>query len=116
MGVRLAVVTNKYERLARLVLDRLSLTDRFACVIGGDTMGPGRGKPAPDPILAMIERCGGGAAAFVGDSVYDVEAAKAAGVPVIACSFGFLQQPVEDLGADAVIDDYAELIPALTRL
>ncbi len=116
MGVRLAVVTNKYEHLARELLGALDMLGRFEVVIGGDTMGPGRGKPAPDPVLAMVERCGGGRAAFVGDSIYDVRSAQAAGLPVVACSFGFLQQPVETLGADAVIDGYAELLPTLERL
>lgn len=119
-GVTLAVVTNKYERLARIVLDQLGLTDRFATIIGGDTLGPDRGKPKPDLIELMVERCGGddtGArAAFVGDSIYDVRAARAAGLPVVACSFGFLNGPVEELGADAVIDHYDELIPTLERL
>ena len=119
-GATLAIVTNKYERLARVVLDALGLTPRFATIIGGDTLGPDRGKPKPDLIELMVERCGGAGnakrAAFVGDSIYDVTAARAAGLPVIACSFGFLQQPVETLGADAVIDGYPELLPALERL
>lgn len=115
-GVTLAVVTNKIERFARIILDRLRLTDRFATIIGGDTLGAGRGKPKPDLIELMLERCGGGRAAFVGDSIYDVEAARAAGLPVIACSFGFLAQPAQSLGADAVIGHYDELIPALERL
>ena len=115
-GVRCVVVTNKLESLAHDLLRRLDLLDRFACVIGGDTLGAGRAKPAPDPILAMIERCGGGRAAFVGDSRYDVAAAKAAGIPVIACSFGFHQQPVATLGADATIDGFDQLIPTLARL
>jgi phosphoglycolate phosphatase len=115
-GVALAVVTNKYEHLAREVLGALGLLDRFVTVIGGDTMGPGRAKPAPDPIQAMVERCGGGRAAFVGDSIYDVGAAKAAGVPVLACAFGFLSQPVETLGADAVIGHYDTLIATLAQL
>jgi phosphoglycolate phosphatase len=64
----------------------------------------------------MIRRCGGGSAAFIGDSIYDVMAAKNAGIPNIAVSFGFLMQPVEELGADIVIDSYGELIPALERI
>ena len=64
----------------------------------------------------MIARCGGGRAAFVGDSIYDILAAKNAGIPSIAVSFGFLMQPVEELGADAVIDGYGELVPTLIRL
>lgn len=114
MGVRVAVMTNKTERLARIVLRDVDLLDRFAAVIGGDTMGVG--KPSPVPIEAMVARAGGGRAAFVGDSIYDVEAAQAAGLPVVACSFGFLAQSIDALGANAVIDGYAELIPTLARL
>lgn len=115
-GVKLAVVTNKLEGFAREVLRDVGLLDRLSCMIGGDTLGPGRSKPAADPILAMIEQSGGGRAAFVGDSIYDVAAAHAAGVPAIACRFGFLMQPVEELGAEAIIDHFDDLIPALERL
>ncbi|TPG12090.1 HAD-IA family hydrolase [Sphingomonas oligophenolica] len=115
-GVRLAVVTNKTEALAKKLIAALGLSERFVTIIGGDTLGHGRGKPSPAPIHEMIARLGGGTAAFVGDSIYDVEAAKAAGVPVVACSFGFLDRPVADLGADAIIDGYAELVPTLKRL
>jgi len=113
-GVRLGVMTNKLEHLARRVLDALGLTARFDCVIGGDTVGVA--KPDPAPIRAMVEACGGGRAAFVGDSIYDVRAAQAAGLPVVACSFGFLQQPVDTLGADAVIDGFDRLVATLERL
>lgn len=115
-GGTVAIVTNKLEALARTLLGDLGLLDRFACVIGGDTMGPGNGKPSPKSIEEMVRRCGGGSAAFVGDSIYDVQAAHAAGLPVVACSFGFLMQPVAELGADAIIDHYDELIPTLDRL
>ncbi|MEG3083387.1 HAD-IA family hydrolase [Sphingomonas sp. PB2P12] len=118
-GVTLGIVTNKIERFARTVLDRLDLTDRFACILGGDTVA--EAKPSPMPIHEMVRLCqesggGGGRAAFVGDSIFDIQAAQAAGLPTIACSFGFLMQPVEELGADAVIDGYGELLPTLERL
>lgn len=115
-GVQIAIVTNKFEHLADKLLAALDLRDRFACVIGGDTLGPGTAKPSPAPIHAMTARCGGGSAAFVGDSPYDIMAARSAGLPVIAVSFGFSSGPVEGLGADAVIDRYAELRPTLARL
>jgi len=114
MGVRLGVMTNKYERLARVVLDALGLTPRFDAIVGGDTLPVG--KPDPAPIRLMVERCGGGRAAFVGDSIYDVAAARAAGLPVVACAFGFLTGPVEALGADAAIDGFDALIPTLETL
>jgi phosphoglycolate phosphatase len=116
IGVKLAIVTNKFESLAEKLLGELGLRDRFDALIGGDTMGPGLAKPHRAPIDEMIRRCGGGRAAFVGDSIYDIMAARNAGVPNIAVSFGFLLQPVEALGADIVIDRYDELIPALERL
>ena len=114
LGIRTAVVTNKVERLARLLLAELGFADRMATIIGGDTAGAR--KPSPAPIHAMVERCGGGRAAFVGDSIYDVMAAKNAGVPSVAVSFGFLDRPATELGADHVIDHYDELVPLLARL
>lgn len=118
-GVTLGIVTNKIERFAQTVLYQLGLTDRFACILGGDTLA--ESKPSPMPILEMVRLCresgsGGGRAAFVGDSIFDIQAGQAAGLPTIACSFGFLMQPVAELGADAVIDGYAELLPTLERL
>ena len=115
-GARLAVVTNKLERLAVKLLGELGLSPRFYTVIGGDTLGPGRAKPNPDLLHLMVERAGGGVPAFVGDTTYDTRAAAAAGMPCVAVSFGFCDLPPHDLGADAVIDHYDELIPALTRL
>ena len=115
-GVKLAVVTNKLEALAVRVLDELGLTTRFYTVIGGDTLGPGRAKPSRHPIDAMIARAGGGRAAFVGDTTYDIGAAKAAGIPSVAVSFGFNDLPPEELGADAIIGHFDELIPALAQL
>ena len=113
-GVTLGIVTNKIERFARIVLGELGLTDRFACILGGDTMA--ESKPSPMPIREMVKMCGGGRAAFVGDSIFDIQAGQAAGLPTIACSFGFLMQPVAELGADAVIDGFDELVPTLERL
>ncbi len=114
MGVKYGVVTNKSERLARSLLIQLQLADRMAAIIGGDTL-PTR-KPDPGGLLALQAQCGGGRMAFVGDSHFDIDAAKAAGMASVACSFGYMMQPVESLGADAVIDHFDDLIPTLLRL
>jgi phosphoglycolate phosphatase len=116
MGVRTAVVTNKLEGLARQLLGDLDLADRMATIIGGDTLGPGTAKPSPAPTLAMIERCGGGRAALVGDSAFDVESARGAGATSVLVSFGFLHRPAAEHGADHIIDHYDELVPLLARL
>ncbi|AJA08444.1 phosphoglycolate phosphatase [Sphingopyxis fribergensis] len=114
LGVRTAVVTNKAEHLARVLLGEFDLADRMATIIGGDTLGVR--KPSPEPIHAMTQQCGGGRVVFVGDSIYDVMAAKNAGVPSVAVSFGFLDRPAEELGADHVIDHFDELIPLLRTI
>ena len=112
-GVRLAVVTNKPHHLAVRLFDELNLSHRFACIIGGGTHPL---KPAPDALHAMVAQCGGGRAAYVGDTTFDTGAAQAAGMPCVAVSFGFNDRPAHDLGADAVIDHFDALIPALSRL
>jgi phosphoglycolate phosphatase len=115
-GVKLAMVTNKLEALAVKLFAELGLTERFFTIIGGDTLGPGRGKPKPDLIEEMLRRAGGGRAAFVGDTTFDTGAARAAGLPCVAVSFGFNDVPVDELGASAAIDHFDELIPTLERL
>jgi phosphoglycolate phosphatase len=116
MDVRYAVVTNKFESLAVKLLTDLNLAHRMGCILGADTLGKENAKPSGAPIFEMVKRCGGGRAAYVGDSIYDVMAAKNAGVPSVAVSFGFLHGPVEELGADAVIDHFDELIGCLEAI
>lgn len=120
-GVTVAVVTNKFEEFARSILTQLDFITPFETVIGGDSMGKGAdgkylSKPYPEPILEAQKRCGGGSFAFVGDSTYDVKAARAAGVPVIAAAYGYCDLPPHELGGDAVIDSLGGLISALEAL
>ena len=78
-------MTNKLEHLARRLLDELGLSPRLYTIIGGDTLGPGRAKPAPDLLLEMVARGGlsaHGRAAYVGDSSFDTGAARAAHLPL----------------------------------
>ena len=114
-GVKIAVCTNKLEALTHDLLAALGWKDRFAAVVGGDTL-PVR-KPDPAPLLEAIARAGGeGPAAFVGDSITDTDTAKAAQLPCVALSFGFSDRPPSELGADRLIDHWDELIPALASL
>ncbi len=115
-GVTMAVVTNKFETFAKDILKQLGLADYFVAIIGGDTMGKGNAKPAPDPIIEARRLCGGGSFVFVGDSTYDMAAARAAGVPVVAAAYGYCDKPPRELGADAVIDRFDQLIPVLTAM
>jgi phosphoglycolate phosphatase len=116
IGATVAVVTNKLEKLADQLFHELGLRNRFEVVLGGDSLGTDKRKPAPDLIHEMIMRCGGGRAAFVGDSHFDIQAARNAGIPSVACAFGFMMQPVEELRADATIGHFDDLIETLRHL
>jgi phosphoglycolate phosphatase len=113
-GVALAICTNKPEELTLKLVDALGWRDRFRAIIGADTL-PVH-KPDPAPLHEAIARAGGGRAVYVGDSITDADTARAARLPLIAVSFGFSDRPAHELGADAVIDHYDELLPALRSL
>jgi phosphoglycolate phosphatase len=120
-GVRMAVVTNKFEGFARSVLSQLDLIGAFEAVIGGDSMGRGAdgqflAKPHPAPVLAAHAATGEGRFVFIGDSTYDARAARAAGVPFVAAAYGYCDADPHRMGADAVIDSFGGLIPALAGL
>ena len=110
-GVKLAICTNKAERFTIPLMHQIGLSDRFASIVGGDTVGVA--KPDPAPIRAMIERAGGGRAIFLGDTINDIAGARNAGIPSVAVSFGFLDGPIEELEADAIIHHFDELVPLL---
>lgn len=113
-GAMLAVCTNKPEHLARGMIDALGWSDRFAAIVGGNTLAAT--KPDPAMLHLAIAQAGGGLAAMVGDSIVDVQTARNGGIPCVAVSFGYPDRPAAELGADAVIDSYGELLPALARL
>ena len=112
-GVKLAVVTNKREPMARKLFGELGLSARFTSIIGAGRFAL---KPAPQALHAMVAECGGGRAVYVGDTTFDTGAARAAGLPCVAVSFGFCDAPPHELDADAVIDHFDALVPALRRL
>ncbi|HEX8167358.1 MAG TPA: HAD family hydrolase [Beijerinckiaceae bacterium] len=114
-GWRLAICTNKMEAHSLKLLAALGVLDRFATVCGRDTF-PWF-KPDARHLIMTIERAGGDPrrAVMVGDSYSDVAAAKAAGIPVVAVSFGYPDRPIREHGPDIVIDHFDELFGAVQR-
>jgi phosphoglycolate phosphatase len=108
-GWRFAVCTNKLEALSVRLLEAVGLRDRFVAICGQDTFHVQ--KPNPAILIETIKRAGGtpDRSIMVGDSINDIEAARAAGVPVIAVDFGYTDVPVAKLGPDRVIGDFAAL-------
>ncbi|WP_119417931.1 phosphoglycolate phosphatase [Desertibaculum subflavum] len=115
-GAALGVCTNKPQALTEALLEELAIDQHFGAVVGGDAL-PVR-KPDPAHLTATLERLGrsGAPAVMVGDSRNDVAAARGAGLPVVLVSFGYTTIPVRELGADIVIDHFADLPAALAEL
>jgi phosphoglycolate phosphatase len=115
-GWRQAVCTNKIEGLAKLLITKLGIAERFAFVCGQDTFGVA--KPDARPLLETIAASGGSRrrAIMVGDSETDIKTARAAKIPVIAVDFGYADTPVNELGPDRVISHFDELMEACEAL
>lgn len=115
-NIPMAVVTNKRESLSAKLLFRLGLHSYFDVLVGGDTL-PKR-KPDPDTIEEALRRlgCAPQDAIMVGDSEADTGGAIAAGVASICVTFGYRRVSLEDLNADALIDDYADFAAAAQKL
>jgi len=115
-GARLAVCTNKMERMSKSLLAELDLARYFAVIAGRDTFDAF--KPNPKHLLDTIRTAGGDAerAIMIGDTGVDIATARAASVPVIAVSFGYTDTPVHEFSPDAVIDHYRDLEPAIKAL
>jgi phosphoglycolate phosphatase len=119
-GARLGVLTNKPQELTDLLLPRLGLGEMFSAVHGAG------GKPytKPDPrifhdVVAELSGENGdqnNVAAMIGDSITDLNTARAANAPCILMSYGFTPVPAAELGADAVLDEFRQLPAALRQL
>lgn len=114
--VKLAICTNKPQGITEDVLAKLGLRACFQSVVGATDALPR--KPHPDMLLAAINAVGArrDESVMIGDSNADVGAARAAGLPVIAVSFGYTRTPAHELGADLVIDSLADVMTSLERL
>lgn len=115
-GVGLGVCTNKPEAISRIILDKLGVLPLFGAVIGGDTL-PTK-KPDPAPVLEGLNRlgCKPEDGLMVGDSAADAFAAKAAGVRCVLVTFGYSQDPIEDLPSEGVIDNFDAFSGTVSRL
>jgi phosphoglycolate phosphatase len=114
-GWRLGVCTNKPERAARSLLTALGLADYFAAIGGGDSF-PAR-KPDPAHLLATLKAAGGevNGAVMAGDHANDIAAARGAALPSIFAAWGYGPMAMA-AGADAIAQDFAEMVQIARRL
>jgi len=114
--VLLGIATGKSVRGVRTVLGHHGLIDHFITVQTADTA---PSKPHPGMVLEAMREAGVGAAdtIVIGDTIYDVEMARAANAAAIGVSWGY--HPADDLhaaGAHTVIDHFDALLPALETM
>ncbi|HLU76774.1 MAG TPA: phosphoglycolate phosphatase [Burkholderiales bacterium] len=114
LAIGWGIVTNKHHRFTEPLVRALGLYERCRCIVSGDTAA--RPKPYPDPLLHAAHAIDLAPAAclYVGDDLRDVQAARAAGMPVLAARYGYLgigndADPVT-WEADAIIDDPREVL------
>lgn len=111
---RLVVCTNKLESFSRKILEGLGLAAFFDVIAGPDTYGVA--KPDPQHLLQTLpaQRPPGYKVIMIGDSEVDVETAHAAGIPVIAVTYGYSKTPLAQLKPQALASSFSE-IPALVK-
>jgi pyrophosphatase PpaX len=114
-GRRLGVVTAKRRATVELAFARIPLGHMFETLVGGDETE--RHKPDPQPLLVAAERMGVApeACAYVGDSPFDVRAARAAGMGALAVTWGRIhdREKLEREEPDAIVETAEELLEHL---
>jgi pyrophosphatase PpaX len=114
-GRRLGIVTAKRRDTAELAFATVPLGHLFETIVGGDETE--RHKPDPEPLLLGAERLGADPAetAYVGDSPFDIRAAKAAGMYAVAVTWGRIhdRELLEAEEPDVIVDHAEELLAIL---
>jgi pyrophosphatase PpaX len=115
-GRKLGIVTAKRHRTVALAVERFPwLEDQFDSVIAYEDTE--RHKPDPDPVLAAVDKLGAEPteAAYVGDSPFDIRAAKAAGAFAVAVGWGGIHSDERLLAEepDVFVHDPDELLDVL---
>jgi phosphoglycolate phosphatase len=115
-GYRTAICTNKLQQATITVLRGFELAPLFDGVAGGDRY-PVK-KPEAGHLLGLIDELGGTVerSVMIGDSENDAAVAHAAGTPLIMMRYGYSRVDPATLGADAVLDRFADLPQTFLRL
>ncbi|HTT08327.1 MAG TPA: phosphoglycolate phosphatase [Gammaproteobacteria bacterium] len=110
LGCPVGCVTNKAARFTEPLLRSLGIRGEFEIVVSGDTLA--RRKPDPLPLLHCADKCGARPAhsVMVGDSINDIQAARAAGFRIVCVSYGY------NHGNDISVEKPDAVIPTLADL
>jgi phosphoglycolate phosphatase len=111
-GYKKAIISNKREYLSTKLLEKLDLLKYFDLVVGSDTVA--ERKPSPAPVIYVFTRFGvtPHESMIVGDSNYDIEAGRKAGVKTVAVTYGYRERQYL-MKADYMIDSMVDLLSLL---
>ena len=110
-GVPLGVVTNKADTFIQPLLEQTGLSGYFEVLVGGDRLP--KVKPDPMPLVWACGRLGVSPAEtlFIGDSINDALAARAAGCPVFLLPYGYNEdRDVHELDCDAIVESVRDAV------
>ena len=116
-GCKMGIVTSKVGFMAERALDHVGLAKYMRCLIASDSTT--RHKPLPDPVILALQKLDAAPdeSMFVGDSPYDIEAGRAAGVHAVGVAWGaFTAKTLRDAGAEIILQRPAELFPYVSGL
>lgn len=114
-GFRLVCITNKAEAFTMPLLRNLDLQKYFELVLSGDSLP--KQKPDPLPLQHACQHFGitPDHGILIGDSSNDVEAARAAGMPVICVPYGYNHgHDIRESHPDAVVESLEAVETYLT--
>ena len=108
-NIKLAVCTNKMEKLSNLLLEKLGVLHLFDFLVGGDSFP--KGKPDPFPLLRICEKLNisKSESIMVGDSITDLKSGHSAGMPVVLVEYGYTENTKIYGEADLVINNFSQL-------
>jgi len=113
-GHPLCICTNKYEGMARKLLEELRINDRFASITGGDTFE--FRKPDGRHLEQTLQLANCNRGIMVGDTITDADAAKNASMPLILVDFGYSAEPVSTFEPDAILSHFDQAYAAIAKL
>ncbi len=113
-GHLLCICTNKYEGMARKLLNELGVYSRFAAITGGDSFE--FKKPDARHLLKTLEIAERTKGIMVGDTVTDAHAAQNAKMPLVLVDFGYSAEPVSTFNPDVIISHFDEAYNAIVSL
>lgn len=114
-GYKKVVLSNKRTAYSKEILEKLLISEYFDAVCGSDSVR--EKKPSPVPILDLINKYNVSKenTVIIGDSNFDVEAGRAAGIKVIGATYGFRARKFLE-GSDYIIDRFDELLKIIPSM